>query len=179
MRLQPVIEFAYITGWRSGEITGLEWRNVDFKAGEIRFDPGASKNREGRVFPMTSGLRKLLEAQDAERKRLKDAGHIVARVFVRCVRKNRKGKPELRPIGSFKKAWRTACTKAGVPGRLVHDLRRTAIRNLVRAGIPERVAMTMSGHRTRSTFERYNITSGGDLKDAARRLDAVPLQRAQ
>ena len=64
----------------------------------------------------------------------------------------------------------SACRKAGVPGMLRHDCRRTAVRNLVNAGVPERVAMTVTGHRTRAVFDRYHILSPGDLQDVARRL---------
>lgn len=73
-------------------------------------------------------------------------------------------------ISGFKRSWKTACIKAGLPGRIVHDFRRTAVRNLVRAGVPERVAMKMTGHKTRSVFERYNIVSEGDLREAAAKL---------
>jgi len=159
--VQPVIGFAYVTGWRRSEILSLQWRQVDFKAGNVRLEAGTTKNREARQFPFTADLRAVLEGQRAEGDLLAKAGKICPYVF------QRRGKV----IGGFKRSWKTACIKAGLPGRLMHDFRRTAVRNLVRAGVPERVAMMMTGHKTRSVFERYNIVSEGDLFDAARRLD--------
>jgi integrase len=161
--LRPAATFAYITGWRiDSEVLPLEWRQVDFGAGEVRLDPGKTKNGEGRTFPMTRDLREMLEQQRAITENLQRQLKIVCpRVF------HRSG----RPIKSFRVAFRSACAEAGCPGRVLHDFRRTAVRNLVRAGIPERVAMQMTGHKTRSVFERYNIVSAGDLREAARRLD--------
>lgn len=161
--LRPLVTFAYISGWRvNSEVLTLQWRQVDFAAGRVRLDPGTTKNKRGREFPFTRELRELLEAQKALTETLqRTEGRVIPHVF------HRKGAP----IRWFYDSWRTACKAAGVPGRVPHDFRRTAVRNLVRAGIPERVAMTMTGHETREVFERYNITSGGDLDDAARRLD--------
>ncbi len=163
--LRPVVAFAYITGWRvKSEVLPLCWRQVDFSNGTVRLDAGTTKNGEGRVFPMTTELRELLEAQwQATKAAEKKRGEIIPWVF------HRQGVP----IRYFRRSWASACKAAGCPARIPHDFRRTAVRNLVRAGIPERVAMTMTGHKTRSVFERYNIVSEGDLLAAAARLDEV------
>ena len=172
--LRPMVEFAYITGWRiPSEVLTLEWRHVDFDAGEVRLDPETTKNREGRVFPMTDDLRALLKSRYAEHLRLKLSGQIVPWVFFRMVATKRRGPKEPRRIRGFSKAWAAACTTAGCPGRIPHDLRRTAVRNMVRRGVPERVAMQLAGHKTRSVFDRYNIVSSGDLRTAATQLQGL------
>jgi len=76
-----------------------------------------------------------------------------------------------RKIRDFRGLWKNVTTAAGVPGLHVHDLRRSAVRNMVRRGIPEVVAMKISGHLTRSVFDRYNIVSEVDISDAARRIE--------
>jgi integrase len=159
--IQPVALFGYETGWRLREIITLEWRQVDLQAGSVRLDPGTTKNRDGRIAYLSPGLLDVLRTQAASTRELEyKKGQIIPWVF------HRRGRRILR----FLAAWQTACKNAGVPGMFFHDLRRTAIRNMVRAGIPERVAMQISGHKTRSVFERYNIVSEGDLREAAQRL---------
>jgi integrase len=168
--VQPVVRFAYITGWRiASEVLPLEWRHVDFNGDEIRLDAGTTKNDEARAFPLTTELRVLLEERRRSSDKLSARGRIQPWVFHR----------EGRPIKTFIKAWRNACRLAGCPGRLQHDFRRTAVRNLVRAGVPERVAMQMTGHKTRSVFERYNIVSATDLRSAAKLLDTAACLTAQ
>jgi integrase len=168
--MRGIAEFAHITGWRTpSEILPLEWRQVDMKVGEVRLESGTTKNGEGRVFPLTIELRRVLEAQQQVAERLKKAGVIAPCVFVYTV--GEKAGKRVSESG-FNKAWRKARKAAGCPGRIPHDFRRTAVRNLVRAGVPERVAMQLTGHKTRAVFERYNITSPNDLREAAHRLDA-------
>lgn len=180
--IAPVIEFAYITGWRiTSEVLPLEWRRVDFAANEIRLDVNTTKNDDGRTFPMSDRLRTLLKAQHSKHLAMKRASVIEPWVFWRMVAEGRGGEKKPRPIIAFKKAWTAACLAAGCPGRIPHDLRRSAVRNLIRAGVPERVAMHLVGHKTRAMLDRYHIVAPGDLKDAARKIDAAPLlaQHAQ
>jgi integrase len=168
--VRGVLTFAYYTGWRvDSEVLPLQWRQIDFQAGTVRLDSGTTKNDEGRVFMFheLGELRKTLEAQRASADGLRASGTLVPWVFHRAGT----------PIRSFRKAWKDACLAAGCPGRLIHDLRRTAVRNLVRAGVPERVAMQLTGHKTRSVFERYNIVSSTDLLEASRMLNAAGSSR--
>jgi integrase len=167
--LQPLVTVAYLTGWRVlSELVPLRVSQVDLKAGTLRLDPGTTKNDEARsfYFSAVTELRDTLRAQVANAERLsRERGRIVAHVFHEA-----DGAPV--NVKRFYRAWKAACAAAGYPSRIPHDFRRSAVRNLVRAGIPERVAMTMTGHKTRSVFERYNITAGSDLQDAARKLEA-------
>lgn len=170
--LQPVVRFAYVTGWRiDSEVLTREWRHVDFDANEIRLDPGETKNGEPRVFPLTDELRALLLERHAAREAAAAAGYVSPWVFFRLVAKGRGGTKYPKKIIRFNKAWAAACTAAGCPGRIPHDFRRTAVRNMVRNAVPERVAMQLAGHLTRSVFERYNIVSPGDLTDARAKLE--------
>jgi integrase len=169
--VQAAVAFAYLTGWRlASEVLRLEWRQVDFTGrGEVRLDPDSTKNDEPRTFPLTAELRVLLEAQRAETERVqKETGAIIRRVF------HRHG----RPIKDIRGVWATACKAAGVPGMLRHDMRRSGVRNMSRAGISEAVCMALAGHKTRSVFDRYNIVSKGDLDDAAAKLDAATVTKA-
>jgi len=162
--LQDVVRFGYVTGWRRGEILTLSWADVDRDGGMIRLRPEHSKNRRGRALAIEGELAALMERRWQARLVPGPAGtcRVAELVF------HRQGSP----IVDFRKAWKRACTAAGVSGRLFHDLRRTAVRNLVRAGVPERVAMEVSGHRTRSILDRYNIVNDADLRTAMQRQSA-------
>lgn len=180
--MRPIVTFAYVTGWRiNSEVLPLQWRQVDLAAGEVRLDPGTTKNGEGRVFYLTPELQALLQAQrDRADEIQRDLSMIVQHVFFHqpAMKDGSLGMRAGKGISGhgFYQAWRRARSKAGCPGSIPHDFRRTAIRSMVRAGIPERVAMALSGHKTRSVFDRYNIVSDGDLRAATARLSAVSSQ---
>lgn len=173
-RYRDLALFLFLTGWRIGEARNLEWRHVDFDAGEIYIDVGAAKNEEGRSFPMTDELRALLKRLEAA----KPKGTILPQVFVyerwhaRQAKRRRKDR-ELTylPIGNVAKAWNAACKAAGIPAMWRHDFRRAAVRTFDRSGIPRKVAMVLSGHKTEAIYERYNIASRSDLETARERLN--------
>jgi integrase len=162
--LKPVIQTAYITGWRiASEILTRQKHHVNLEAGWLRLEPGETKNGEGRNFPLTPELREVL-AQQIEKTRLVEqkTGRIIPWLFHR----------DGNPIRDFRGAWTSACKSAGVPKRIPHDFRRTAVRNLERAGVPRSAAMAMVGHRTESIYRRYAIADEAMLKEGAVKLAA-------
>jgi integrase len=151
---QDILDFAYYSGWRRREVTELTWDEVDLPGRVVRLSPSRSKTKAGRLLPISQPLRQVLDRRAKRRKRTD------VLVFKR----------DGITVRQWKSAWAAACRRAGVPGRLFHDCRRTAARNLIRAGVPERVAMMLTGHKTRCVFDRYNIVNERELATASDRL---------
>jgi integrase len=163
-----VVTFSYTYGSRlRSEILTLERRHVDLRTGTVRLDRGSTKNSEGRVVYLTPELKTLLAQQLDRVHRLgRRLGRVVPYVFP-----NMSGRYVGARRGEFRKA--TACRKAGCPGMLRHDFRRTAVRNLESAGVPRSVAMKITGHKTESVYRRYAIVNDADLQEAVRRLTGI------
>jgi len=161
---KPVVTFAYYTGWRKQEILKLRWNQIDLNARTVRLEAGTTKNGKGRVLKLNGELLETIGAQWERRKVAEIPGEsptlLCPYVF------HREGKP----IRDFRKAWDKARTKTGLTTKTLHDFRRTAVRDMVRDGTPETVAMMISDHQTRSGFDCYDITSENDLEDAARKM---------
>ena len=184
--LQDYCLFGYKAGWRKGEIAALGWDDVEDDP--IRLRGEDSKNGEPRMIVIEGELAEVMERRKAARQVARATGDVMLADLVF----HHLGQP----VGDFRKAWQTACVAAGVGkfvcrhcgqptkgrkcefcgtgevkyiGRIFHDFRRTSVRNMVRAGVPERVAMSVSGHKTRSIFDRYNIVSEDDLRSAMQR----------
>jgi integrase len=147
----------YHTGARKSEILSIRLEQVDVKENKIHLRPGTTKNDEGRWLPIYGEMVEVITKQmEATRQDFPDCPWLSHRGGERIA--------ELRP------AWPNACEAVGLDGLLFHDLRRSAVRNMVRAGIPEKVAMKISGHKTRAIFERYNIVDNRDIEDAGKKL---------
>jgi integrase len=161
-RLHTFILFLYSTGCRTGEAKKLHWSQIDWTERVVRVAAEQTKNKKARTIPLSDEVLMLLE-ETPQAKR-------IGLLF---------------PFGCFRKAWISACVRAGLgtrtPGKqnggygvytgiIPHDLRRSAVRNMCKAGVGEVVAMSVSGHRTAEVFRRYNITSTEDQHDAIRRV---------
>jgi integrase len=172
-------EFLFWTGWRTSEAKGLRWPNVDAAAGIIRID--TTKSGEPRTLPYSvlPALADLIaHRRDVTDQVQRRRGIVVPWVF------HRNGER----IRYFRRAWTSACIAAGlgqeirepqtgrllrkVALRLPHDYRRSAARNLSRAGVPEGVIMKLCGWKTRSVFDRYRIVAERDLAEGLAKLAA-------
>ena len=160
---QDILDLAYYSGWRKNEILGLTWDEIDRAGGVIRLSPARSKTLVGRVLPISPPIAEALARRRARRD--PDSPLVFHRDGI--------------TIRRWRTAWRTACQAAGVPTRFLHDCRRTAARNLIRANVPERVAMLLTGHKSRAIFDRYNIIHEQELLDAGDQLVEYLAQQAQ
>lgn len=170
--LRDAVRFLYLSGWRKNEMATLEWRDCQLErdergaitGGKIRLRAENSKNKEARVLPLNAeDLLAIFVRADASR------SLACPRVFQR----------DGAALGSFRKAWASSCKAAGLNGLLIHDMRRSCVRNLVRAGVPESVAMGFTGHKTRTIFDRYDVLDETkDLEDAAVKMQAYLRGRA-
>ncbi len=150
--VRPVVRFLRMTGWRKSEALGLTWEQVDWEGQVMRLHATQTKGGDARVFPfgLAPELKQLLE----ERWRAREGDGLF--VFHRSGQR----------IWGFRRTWIRACKKAGLDGRLVHDLRRTAARDFRRQGVSEGEIMRLCGWKTRAMFDRYNIIDEADLAEA-------------
>ncbi len=162
--LADAAEFAGLTGWRKGQIAKLEWTHVD-RTNRLLVVPGAlTKNRKPQTLPLAGRLWDVIERRWFRRevKRRRRPVFLAPLVFHRG---------DGKPLGDIRKAWATACEQAEVPGLLFHDLRRSGVRNLIRAGVDPHVVMKISGHRTPSMLQRYNVIDTRDQLTAFEQLE--------
>jgi len=149
--LKLALVIAYHTGCRPGEEMSLQWPDINLASGEITIRAEHAKNKKHRVLPIYGDMTGALKRQKSE--------HDDKYPTLEWVFHDGNGTR----LRTFHKAWRSACDRAKLDGRLFHDLRRSAVRNMMRAGIPEKTAMAISDHRTRRLFDRYNIVTDKDL----------------
>jgi integrase len=160
--LKALYVCGYHVGARKGELLKIQWPQVDFEAGVIRLTAGQTKGKKPRCLPIYGDMERWLKLQQKECPK--------ECPFVFFGARNRS-------VSAHLFGWPEACTSAGLPGLLFHDLRRSAVRNMKRAGVQDKIAMEISGHRTRSVFDRYNIVDEGDIGNAAEKLQQYFRQR--
>jgi integrase len=156
--LRALFVVGYHIGVRLGTLRMLEWDQVDLKGGQIRLRKKQVKQKRAHTAPIYGHMRAWLEMQSSDRDQNWPNCSYVFHWHDR-------------PIGAHLKGWREACKRAGLPGLKFHDLRRSAVRNMERAGMPRNVAMGITGHRTEAVYRRYDIVSEKDMQLAASRMD--------
>jgi integrase len=159
--LQDATLFAYLTSWRKEEVFGLRWEWVDLAGRTITLP--TTKNGKRRSLRLGGDVLEILKRAEGARLAERNGEPVVSDYVF-----HRQGKRVI----DFKRVWRSAVKAAGLPHKMFHDLRRSGVRNMIRKGVPETVAMSISGHRTRSTFDRYSITSGADQVAAMEAVSA-------
>ncbi|MGA8493330.1 MAG: site-specific integrase [Terriglobales bacterium] len=167
--LRPLVTLLYYCGTRVGQALKTEWSQVDLKKRLIRFEGEDTKNDEAQILPMPSLLVDMVKSMTPKSGRVFDGTNL-------------------------RKEWMKACAAAGLgtiievegkpydpryEGLTLHDLRRSAVRNLVNAGVPERVAMKITGHKTRAVFDRYHIVSSKDVTSAMAAVESASLAAPQ
>ncbi len=172
--LRPFAVTAYVTGWRvPSEVLTRQWRHLDLRASWLRLEPGETKGGRGRLFPLTPELRQALQAQrratNAAERRL---GRVIPWIFhhdgLPLVYRAKKGHAWL-ASPYLRRSWAAACKAAGLAGRIPHDFRRTATRDLLRAGVPTHVVMAALGWQTQAMLLRYAIVDEGALVEAGKK----------
>jgi integrase len=163
--LADAARMAYATGWRKGQLAALRWEHVD-RTNKLIMVPGTiTKNGKPQALPLEGQLWALVEHRWQRREVRRKGRPVYLSPFVFH-------RGDGKALGDFRKKWAKACAAAKVPPALLfHDLRRSGVRNMVRAGVDRDVAKSISGHKTDSMFSRYNITDERDQREALRRLD--------
>jgi len=164
--LRGLLALAYTYGFRRGDLLGKwergQWKRlpmrceqVDLLNDTVTLYSGETKNKEGRTVALTEECR-LLVTELRKGKQPEDF------LFTR----------NGEPVRDFRGTWDALVKKAGLPGLLLHDMRRSAVREMIRRGVPQKTAREISGHKTDAVFSRYNITSEADIRDAAKKIEA-------
>jgi integrase len=162
--IDDAVTLGYLSGWRRAEVLGLTWREIDRAHGLITLPAEPSKNGEPRELPLSPVLSQLIEKRWQARLVDSQSGPRVCDLVFHRVGQ---------PVRDFRGAWRKAAKAIGKPGVLFHDLRRSAVTNMIRAGVPEQTAMRISGHRTSSVFRRYRIGETKDLLSALAQTEST------
>jgi integrase len=178
--LRDFARWAFVTGWRKGEIASLRWAAVDWDGRSLRLSWRKSKNKQARTMALVGELEEIIARRRVARTvTTKQGATLLSPLVFDRGEGPGKHRGQVAPVGDFDKVWVIACEAVGLPagtktpgGRIFHDFRRSSARNLRRAGVPENVCMAVTGHKTRSIFDRYSIVDDTDIAEALTRVQA-------